>query len=203
MFENLDKPKSGSIEDIFSDAEIPAPVVPTSNKVLLSQLSSLPPIPSPRATPRINELAFINQSKSHWPLLAALIIAVGIITGGYWWWISRQETGQRSVINNSFPVENQQPAINSNIVIEQPTQVIDTDGDGLTDTEEQQLGTDSLKPDTDTDGLMDGEEVKVYHTNPLVADSDSDGYIDSVEIKNGFNPNGSGRLPNYNIPTKP
>jgi hypothetical protein len=36
----------------------------------------------------------------------------------------------------------------------------DTDGDGLTNNEEAQIGTDPLNPDTDGDGLKDGEEVK-------------------------------------------
>ncbi|NDV15589.1 T9SS type B sorting domain-containing protein [Muricauda sp. TY007] len=36
---------------------------------------------------------------------------------------------------------------------------VDTDGDGLTDGEETNLGTDPNNPDTDGDGLTDGEEV--------------------------------------------
>lgn len=39
--------------------------------------------------------------------------------------------------------------------------IIDTDGDGLTDGEEIDLGTDPNNPDTDGDGLTDGEEVLV------------------------------------------
>ncbi|WP_228237049.1 Calx-beta domain-containing protein [Allomuricauda sp. M10] len=39
--------------------------------------------------------------------------------------------------------------------------MVDTDGDGLLDTEEITLGTDSNNPDTDGDGLTDGEEVLV------------------------------------------
>ena len=38
---------------------------------------------------------------------------------------------------------------------------VDTDGDGLTDSEETILGTDPNNPDTDGDGLTDGEEVLV------------------------------------------
>lgn len=37
--------------------------------------------------------------------------------------------------------------------------LVDTDGDGLLDTEEQELGTDPERADTDGDGLTDGEEV--------------------------------------------
>ncbi|WP_258165250.1 Rib/alpha-like domain-containing protein, partial [Corynebacterium aurimucosum] len=35
----------------------------------------------------------------------------------------------------------------------------DTDGDGLTDKEEEELGTDPNKADTDGDGINDGDEV--------------------------------------------
>ena len=42
----------------------------------------------------------------------------------------------------------------------------DTDGDGLSDLQEYQLGTNPINPDTDGDGLPDGWEVK-YGLNPL------------------------------------
>jgi hypothetical protein len=71
----------------------------------------------------------------------------------------------------------------------------DTDGDGLTDYEEVKVyGTDPLNPDTDGDGLFDREEVKVYGTDPLNADTDGDGFLDGEEVRNGYNPNGPGRL---------
>lgn len=72
---------------------------------------------------------------------------------------------------------------------------IDTDGDGLTDSEEAIAGTNPLKADTDNDGLTDYQEVKIYHTNPLKADTDGDGYLDGAEVKAGYNPNGPGKLP--------
>jgi outer membrane protein OmpA-like peptidoglycan-associated protein len=59
---------------------------------------------------------------------------------------------------------------------------IDSDGDGLLDSEEVQLGTDPYDPDTDKDGLTDGEEVKKYHTDPLNPDSDWDGLKDGAEV---------------------
>jgi len=59
---------------------------------------------------------------------------------------------------------------------------IDTDGDGLTDQEELQLGTDPKNPDTDGDGLTDGEEVKVYKTDPLNPDTDYDALTDGDEV---------------------
>jgi hypothetical protein len=63
----------------------------------------------------------------------------------------------------------------------------DTDGDGLTNLQEFQLGTDPRNPDTDGDGVTDGEEVK-RGTNPLNADTDGDGLTDAEEIRLGTNP---------------
>ncbi len=72
--------------------------------------------------------------------------------------------------------------------------LLDTDGDGLTDEEEKELGIDINSVDTDDDGLFDREEVKVYQTDPLNADTDGDGYLDGEEIKAGNNPKGEGKL---------
>ncbi len=58
----------------------------------------------------------------------------------------------------------------------------DSDGDGLTNSDEIKLGTDPLKPDTDGDGLSDGQEVATYKTNPLVPDTDQDGLSDGDEV---------------------
>ncbi len=56
----------------------------------------------------------------------------------------------------------------------------DTDGDGLTDAEEKQLGTNPKKADTDGDGLTDKEELELG-TNPLVKDTDGDGVPDGKD----------------------
>jgi hypothetical protein len=71
---------------------------------------------------------------------------------------------------------------------------LDTDGDGLTDEEENKLGTDSSITDTDSDGLSDSQEVNTYATDPLNQDTDADTYVDGQEVANGFNPAGTGRL---------
>jgi len=59
---------------------------------------------------------------------------------------------------------------------------LDSDGDGLSDTFEGEIGTDPFNPDTDGDGLNDGEEVNLYNTDPLNPDSDYDGLKDGEEV---------------------
>lgn len=59
---------------------------------------------------------------------------------------------------------------------------LDSDGDGLLDSEEAIIGTDPFNPDTDGDGLSDFEEVRIYNTDPLNPDTDYDGLTDGAEI---------------------
>jgi len=60
---------------------------------------------------------------------------------------------------------------------------LDSDGDGLTDSHELEIGTDPYNPDTDGDGLTDGEEVLTYKTDPLNPDSDFDMLSDGAEVR--------------------
>ena len=48
--------------------------------------------------------------------------------------------------------------------------------------------------DSDGDGLTDSDELGSWSTNPFSSDSDADGYPDQTEVTNGYNPNGPGRL---------
>jgi hypothetical protein len=87
---------------------------------------------------------------------------------------------------------------------------LDTDGDGISDLDEERLGTDPLhadsdsdgipdkaeleagldpmRADTDGDGLRDGEEGAA-RTSPLDPDSDDDGVSDGDEVSLGTDPN--------------
>jgi len=60
---------------------------------------------------------------------------------------------------------------------------LDSDNDGLTDTDEINIhGTNPNIADTDGDILNDGDEVNTYNTNPSDGDSDDDGINDGTEI---------------------
>jgi Bacterial TSP3 repeat len=63
----------------------------------------------------------------------------------------------------------------------------DSDGDGLSDAEEQSLGTNPNDPDSDDDGLQDGDEVE-RGTAPLDPDSDDGGTTDGDEVGAGTDP---------------
>ena len=64
----------------------------------------------------------------------------------------------------------------------------DIDGDGLTDTQEANLGTNITNWDTDGDKLSDGLEVNIYHTDPLKEDTDDDNITDGEEVIIGSDP---------------
>jgi hypothetical protein len=81
----------------------------------------------------------------------------------------------------------------------------DADGDGLTNLEEYQAGTDPQDSDSDDDGINDLVEVGSDPANPL--DSDGDGTIDAFDsdsdgdgipdsVEGMANPDGDGK-PNY------
>lgn len=64
----------------------------------------------------------------------------------------------------------------------------DSDGDGVSNLEEIELGTDPLVLDSDDDGLTDGEETNTYLTDPLLEDTDGDGLTDCFEVRYGLDP---------------
>jgi thiol-disulfide isomerase/thioredoxin len=63
----------------------------------------------------------------------------------------------------------------------------DTDGDGLDDAAEVEAGTDPLDEDSDDDTLSDGEEADLG-TDANNSDSDGDGYPDGLEVEMGSDP---------------
>ncbi len=66
---------------------------------------------------------------------------------------------------------------------------LDTDGDGLTDYEENVIyGTNPNNTDTDFDGLSDYDEINTHGTNPLNRNTDGDLIDDGGELTIGTDP---------------
>ena len=141
-----------------------------------------PPFQPPGGKPRASRSAVI--------IIAALVVVAVVLI---FVWYSRR-TIKESVAPSS--VTNANPVLNIEDIkkLNWPAPDTDADGEGLSDTEEAQLGTNPQNPDTDGDGLFDGEEVKVWQTDPKNTDTDGDGHKDGEEVRRGDNPSGPGRL---------
>ena len=68
-----------------------------------------------------------------------------------------------------------------------PVTTVDTDGDGIRNIREVELGTDPTAVDTDGDGLDDPTEVNGA-TDPTAVDTDSDGLDDQTEVNGPTDP---------------
>ncbi|MFH1366406.1 MAG: hypothetical protein ABIH38_00250 [Patescibacteria group bacterium] len=150
-------------------------------------------------TPPVAGPGGISRQKNMLYLLFTFIILIALGVGAYFYFFQGEGKGDKNN-NNSERINNNEISGNSaadNAVNVSKAQG-DEDRDGLSDTEEKELGTDPQKSDTDTDGLSDYEEVNVYKTDPLKADTDGDSHLDGVEVSNGYDPNGTGELLNLN-----
>ncbi len=129
-------------------------------------------------------------------IVLGMIIIIGVAGALTYFFVMQSPQDIANTVSDSDVVdENQIKFEDEEDVVVEP---IDSDGDGLTDDEESEVGTDPFNPDSDKDGLGDKEEVKTYGTDPLDPDTDGDTFLDGQEVASGFNPNGSGKL--YDIP---
>lgn len=96
--------------------------------------------------------------------------------------------------NHTILLELSERGLSDDVVDEKTVQVTvieregDLTGDGLTNEEEFEHGTDITTPDTSGNGLTDWEEVKKYGTNPLVRDTTEDGVNDATLVRLGLDP---------------
>jgi hypothetical protein len=187
-------------EDIFADVDDSAPITTLAT----DSGQVLPPV-------------IMDQYPTHRRMIwLGAIVVVLIIAGagyyGYKTWFAKPnfvvapEANQvNEVVPNNQVVDKVEQVVATTTDSQDPQPVVsaqvvtDNDRDGLTDEEEVVLGTNINEPDSDGDGLYDREEVKVYKTNPLNPDSDGDGFTDGQEVKGGYNPNGTGKLFEFNI----
>lgn len=202
MFEDAEKNSTKvDAEDIFSAVE------PTANAPVSAPLDS-PTLNAPQDSPMTPAYsAPTGGSNKAWKMaviiLAVLIILVLLVILGRFLYNKMVNSAAPVVapienLNVNQPIN--QPALNTvePAPINEPAVEIDSDFDGLSDVREAELGTDPQLPDTDGDGLFDRQEVDVYKTDPLDPDTDGDTYQDGDEVKNGYNPNGPGKL--FNLP---
>lgn len=139
--------------------------------------------------------------------VAALIIIIllGVMILGYGGYYAYQNFIVEAPVKEKIEVVPTKNVPDPAAAVETPTATLpvvvtsDADNDGLTDDEEKALGTNINEVDTDNDGLTDFDEVKIYFTDPLDSDSDGDSYLDGDEVSNGYNPNGEGRLLNFEL----
>jgi len=143
-------------------------------------------------------------------IIVASILVLGFAAYGLWWLITTmtspeaeidiQEFDEEDLVEEIPIVEDQTDEVVPDVEIDIPDPVVETtpskdsDGDGLSDFQEAQIGTSPTSTDTDVDQLSDYDEVMLYKSNPLDPDTDNDGYLDGEEVKNGYNPNGTGKL---------
>lgn len=80
---------------------------------------------------------------------------------------------------------------------------MDSDGDGISDADEEAAGTDPNAADSDGDGIDDADEAGLG-TDPVNEDSDGDGFSDGAEVEAGSDPVapfswpfGSGEWPDF------
>ncbi|MDP3245196.1 MAG: hypothetical protein Q8M83_06100 [bacterium] len=204
-------------EDIFGTTEKSkiSPSAPSLAGAGVSKTTSVSPIktpPEPISPPVDVKPPIISSPIIIWVIgiVAALIVLVG---GGYGLAKFLQKAQLPSAPETSTETSTEVPLIGESLEenlapaetpSETPVETVapeqvapvamDTDGDGLLDSEETQWSTDSNNPDTDADGLLDGEEINTYGTDPKNPDTDGDTFLDGQEVRNGFNPKGEGRL---------
>ena len=132
--------------------------------------------------------------------IGSIVLLVGILAGGGYWAYTqflkpKPLSPNLNLLNtNTAPTNTATTPTSKQPATVTPTQPLDSDNDGLSDSEEATLGTNPLNPDSDGDKLFDREEVSVYKTDPLIKDTDGDGYEDGAEVRGGYDPKGPGKL---------
>ncbi|MDD5172896.1 MAG: hypothetical protein PHG59_02000 [Patescibacteria group bacterium] len=166
-------------EDIFSEVEVEAKTSVTQIEGQSIQTRKQ----EPKFKKRFDFRVIIK-------ILVIFIVLVLLVLGTWFFFFKKsgmtRETEIETLIEEQGAFVTTTPA-----VTEISKEDIDTDNDGLTDSEEQELGTDQEDFDTDDDGLSDKEEVRIYLTDPWDQDSDGDGIKDGEEVRQNKNPNNS------------
>ncbi len=176
--------------------------------------------PNSSQPPILTDMNSVKEpTLSHGIMITIMVVVVGFILVGSGWFVYHIFTkdSPESVPVNTVetpiippqiteeiptvpvgvtPLE-EETFVTSSSVVDQEIllgESLDTDGDGLKDNRETELGLDPLMSDSDMDGLSDGEELLIWRTNPKNSDTDGDTYKDGDEVDAGYSPSGPGRL---------
>lgn len=129
-----------------------------------------------------------------------ILVGAGLVIGVIIWILVAKNSPSSFLVKPQIEQSNQDTlsSVSSSAVV--PPAVVDDfpndrDRDGLEDKTESELGLSDTDFDSDQDGLSDLNEIERYKTNPKNKDTDGDGYFDGFEVRNGFHPNGPGKLP--------
>lgn len=112
-----------------------------------------------------------------------VLLLAGIWGIGSWWWYTCKIKGFCGAERTTAQVAASTAAAGTALAAKSDdttgagSKEVDTDGDGLSDTQEAQMGLDPTKKDTDGDGIPDGVEM----AKSLTQDTDGDGKIDALD----------------------
>ena len=112
-----------------------------------------------------------------------LLMLTALWSIGSWWWYTCKIKGFCIGSNKALNTQagkNPPSPVATPIKPSATTQIIDSDGDGLSDNEEKALGTNPRKTDTDGDGVPDNQEVGSDPSSAL--DTDGDGEINALDV---------------------
>jgi len=146
-------------------------------------------------------------------VVITLVVIVAAIIFSVWFFLMRNGTTTTQPVDQLLSSASPTSDVMESTPSASSSLQQDTDGDGLTDAEEQQLGTDQLKADTDGDEYSDKQELdagydpltvggkldsdrdgladpdeKCWGTDSHNPDTDGDGYLDGQEVVNGHDP---------------
>lgn len=219
--------QNNGIEDIFSDGEDDLEIDDSQAGGMAYNEGKKKPAVFTPIDKENSQNTIKEEKKSPFLKIFIFIIIFGLILiGAYFLYnaylkdiiLNKNNTTEQGVVENEIkdegninkePLENivpennevkniQENKINNTESNNAPVNDKDTDGDGLSDQKEIELGLNINSIDTDQDGLFDREEVMVYGTDPKNKDTDGDGFSDGNEVKDGYNPKGPGKLYDIN-----
>ncbi|MEO5716496.1 MAG: hypothetical protein ABIT37_23665 [Luteolibacter sp.] len=124
-----------------------------------------------------------------WPTLAGkqyTLLASPDLTAGSWLTLDVTRIGTGTSMGNGIPLTQPDGSTPDKLFWRVKVEDTDSDGDDLTDAEENTLGSNPYAADSDEDGISDQDEFILYHTNPMLPDSDGDGVSDWDEIMVNF-----------------